>query len=195
MVSKSSVIGAANGVIFMTFFGALWSSIGIVGAHGLGAPWSIIFAAIVTLILLSGAISLFGKARSLSQTPTPEEREQRKKLNKRFGMIGGLEGLAICVASIVCNSLDKFEFFFPIMAIIVGIHFFPLARLFREKFYNGTGVVLCVLGVITFFLPADAAVNDVDLIATSVFIGCGSALTLWVTGLRIWTVMLKQLKR
>ncbi|CAG7659213.1 hypothetical protein ACFQI7_37715 [Paenibacillus allorhizosphaerae] len=192
---KAAVFGAANGVMFMTFFGALWASIGIIGSRGLGDPWSLVLSSIVTLILLSGAISLFGKARNMNHASTPEEREHWRKINRKFGLIFGLEGLAIFIASMICNIINNFEVFFPIMAIIVGIHFFPLARLFRENFYYGTGVMLCILGVITFFLPMNATVNNVTLIATSTFIGFGSALTLWVTGLRIWTAMLKQLKQ
>lgn len=191
---KAAVFGAANGVTFMTFFGALWSSIGIIGSNGLGTPWLLVLSVIVTLILLFGAISLFGKARSMRATVTPKEREDRKKTNRKFGLIFGLEGLAICIASIICNLTNHFEVFFPIMAIIVGLHFFPLAALFREKFYYGTGVVLCILGIITFFLPMNATIGHVSLIATSTFIGFGAALTLWVTGLRIWITILKQLK-
>ncbi|MFC9708977.1 hypothetical protein ACFTRD_12520 [Paenibacillus sp. NPDC056933] len=192
---KAAVFGAANGVMFMTFFGALWASIGIIGSHGLGDPWSLVLSGIVTLILLSGAISLFGKARNMNHAATPEEIEQRRNINRKFGWVFGLEGLAIFIASVICNMINYFEVFFPVMAIIVGIHFFPLARLFRENFYYGTGITLCILGVITFFLPINATVNHVSLIATSTFIGFSSALTLWVTGLRIWTAMIKQLKQ
>jgi len=191
---KSAVFGAANGVMFMTFFGALWASIGIVGSHKLGAPWLLVLSGIVTLVLLIGAITLFGKARNMNNAVTPEGKEHWKKINKKFGLIFGLEGVAIFIASIICNLINHFEIFFPIMAIIVGIHFFPLAQLFRENFYYGTGVVLCILGIITFFLPMDATIGGVSLIATSTFIGFGSALTLWVTGLRIWVTILKQLK-
>ncbi|MCR8644372.1 hypothetical protein NV379_17095 [Paenibacillus sp. N1-5-1-14] len=191
---KAAVFGAANGVMFMTFFGALWASIGIIGSRELGAPWTLIISGIVTLILLIGSFSLFGKARNMNNAVTPEGREDWRKINRKFGLIFGLEGVAIFIASIICNLIHQFELFFPIMAIIVGIHFFPLAQLFREKFYYGTGIVLCILGIITFFLPMEITISNVSLIATSTFIGFGSALTLWVTGLRIWITIQKQLK-
>lgn len=185
---KAAVFGAANGVMFMTFFGALWASIGIIGLHGLGSPWFLVISSIVTIVMLIGAISLFGKARNMNNAATPNDSEDWKKINRKFGLVFGLEGLAILIASVICNITDHFELFFPIMAIIVGIHFFPLARLFKEKFYYGTGAVLCILGAISFFLPMEAAFNDVSLVPRSIFIGFGSAMTLWVTGLRIWIV-------
>ncbi|MGO4497034.1 hypothetical protein AB4114_14150 [Paenibacillus sp. 2RAB27] len=193
--SKSAVLGAANGIMFMTFFGALWASIGIVGSHQLGAPWPLVLSTIVTIILLSGAISLFGKSRSMNHAITPKEKEDTKRINRKFGLIFGLEGVAIFLASVICNTLDHFEVFFPVMAMIVGIHFFPLATLFREKFYYGTGIVMCMLGIISLFLPINATFGNVSIIMMSTFIGFGSAVTLWVTGLRIWGTMLKQLKQ
>lgn len=192
---KAAVFGAANGVMFMTIFGALWASIGIIGSREFGAPWLLVLSGVVTLILLIGAISLFGKARNMNNAVTPKERKDWKRINQKFGLIFGLEGLAIFIASVICNIINHFEVFFPIMAIIVGIHFFPLAQLFREKFYYGTGAVLCILGIISLFLPTNATFGDVSLIVTSTFIGFGSALTLWVTGLRIWVTSLKQLKQ
>jgi MFS family permease len=194
-LSKPAVLGAANGVMFMTFFGALWASIGIVGSHQLGAPWPLVLSAIVTIILLSGAISLFVKSRSMNHSVTPKEKEDTKRINRKFGFIFGLEGVAIFLASVICNTLDHFEIFFPVMAMIVGIHFFPLASLFRENFYYGTGIVMCMLGIISLFLPINATFGNVSLIMMSTFIGFGSSLTLWVTGFRIWGTMLKKLKQ
>jgi hypothetical protein len=187
---KAAVFGSANGVMFMTFFGALWASIGIIGSHELGAPWLLVLSGILTAILLIGAISLFGKAHNMNNAATPNDSEDWKKINQKFGLI-----FAILIASVICNMFNHFELFFPIMAIIVGIHFFPLAQLFKEKFYHGTGIVLCSLGILSFFLPMDATFNDVSLVPRSIFIGFGSALTLWVTGLRIWITIRKQLKQ
>ncbi|KRE90461.1 hypothetical protein ASG89_09240 [Paenibacillus sp. Soil766] len=194
-MSKSAVIGAANGVMFMTFFGALWASIGIVGSHQLVAPWPLVLSIIMTVILLFGAISLFITSRSMNHTVTPKEREVSKRINQKFGFIFGLEGIAIFLASVICHTIDHFQVFFPIMAIIVGIHFFPLAQLFREKFYYSTGIVMSMLGIISFFLPLNATIGNVTFIAMSTFIGFGSALTLWVTGLRIWMTLQKKLKQ
>ncbi|WP_037465889.1 hypothetical protein [Shimazuella kribbensis] len=192
-LSKNAVRGAANGVMFMTFFGALWASIGIVGSRSLWEPWLLIFSGIITLLLLIGSLFLFGKGRNLTNSTNPEEKEHWKKVNRKFSLVFGLEGVAILITSVICNVTNHFEVFFPIVAIIVGVHFFPLAQLFRVSFYHVTGIILCVLGIITFFLPMNATINGVTLVASSVFIGFGSAFTLWMTGLTIWITTMKQL--
>lgn len=152
---EAAVFGAANGVMFMTFFGALWASIGIIGSHKLGSPWLLVISSILTIVFLIGAISLFGKARNINNAATPNDSEDWRKINRKFSLVFGLEGLAILIASVICNMINHFELFFPIMVIIVGIHFFPLAQLFKEKFYIGIGAALCILGIISFFLPME----------------------------------------
>jgi MFS family permease len=193
-LSRDAVRGAANGVMFMTFFGALWASIGIIGARSLWEPWLLISSGLVTLILFIVSLFLFGKGRKWKDSSNKEEIEHWKKVNRKFVFVFVLEGVAILITSVICNITNSFEFFFPIVAIIVGVHFFPLAQLFRVYFYHVTGLVLCILGIVTFFLPMDAAVNGVTIVATSVFIGFGSSLTLWLTGLTIWVTTMKQMK-
>jgi hypothetical protein len=193
-IPKVAVMSAANGVMFMTFFGALWASIGVIGSHGLGAPWLLVFSGIVTLVLLFGSITLFGRAKKFTNSSTQEDSAHWKMVNRKFMLIFGLEGVAIAIASVICNVTNHFELFFPIMAIIVGVHFFPLARLFRVNSHHVTGAILCVLGIITFFLPMSATVAGVPIILTSVFIGFASALTLWANGLSIWITTLKKIR-
>lgn len=193
-LSKIAIQSAANGMMFMTFFGALWASIGIIGSHGFANPWLLVFCSIVTLVLASGSVVLFGKGRHLKNNVTSKDQDHWKNVNKKFILVFALEGIAIAIASVICNMADRFELFFPIMAIIVGIHFFPLAQLFRVYFYHVTGAVLCALGIIAFFIPLNATIAGVALIARSMFIGLGSAATLWATGFAIWMMTSKQMK-
>lgn len=191
---KAAVISAANGMMFMTFFGALWGFIGIIGSHGIANPWLLVFCSIVTVVLACGSLVLFGKGRHLTNNVTSEDRAHWKNVNKKFILVFALEGIAIAIASVICNMTDRFELFFPIMAIIVGVHFFPLAQLFRVYFYHVTGAVLCALGIIAFFIPLNATIAGVALIARSMFIGLSSAVTLWATGISIWIMTWRQLK-
>ncbi len=191
---RVAVQSAANGMMFMTFFGALWASIGIIGSHGFASPWLLIICGLVTLVLIYGSFALFGKGRHLTNNFTPEDQAHWKKVNKKFILVFGLEGIAIALASMICNLTDHFELFFPIMAIIVGVHFFPLAQLFRVNSHHVTGAALCILGIIAFFVPLNVTISGVTLIARSVFIGFGSAITLWANGYTIWITTLKKLK-
>jgi len=90
-----------------------------------------------------------------------------------FGIIFGLEGLLIFLCSMVLAH-EHLELWIPIgIALIVGVHFIPLAHVFEVPLYYGTGA-FCVLGVLASALIGDA---DVRILAT----GLTMAAVLWGT--------------
>lgn len=186
-LTRNAVFSAANGMLFMTFFGVLWAVIGLIGLHGWGSPWLLIITIMISFTLLMGAISLLKASRRFSNQQTETEAKHWKRVNRWFVIIFALEGVAIGIASVITNVLNHFEMFFPIMAIIVGIHFFPLAPLFKVKTHYVTGALLCILGIITlFFVPTEATIGGHTIIASSALSGFGSALILWGNGLTTW---------
>jgi hypothetical protein len=65
------------------------------------------------------------------------------------------------------------------VALVVGLHFFPLARLFRMPLYYFTGTALCVVSIATMIL---APILDYSEAVWFVLPGLGSGLVLWTTG-------------
>ncbi|MCY8234777.1 DUF7010 family protein [Priestia endophytica] len=104
--------------------------------------------------------------------------------NRWFGIIFSLEGLLIAFAAVICVSTDHLHLFVPIMALIVGAHFFPLAYLFQVRIYYITGALLCLLATIVMLtFPVKIIIRDHQIMAWWVSVGFESALILWGTGL------------
>jgi len=61
----------------------------------------------------------------------------------------------------------------PIIAIIVGVHFFPLARLFKTRIYNITGTVAVIAGLASFLMNTEPVRQD--------FVGFSMCIILWLT--------------
>ena len=72
----------------------------------------------------------------------------RKRISIRFGIIFGIEIVLIALANILLSLFQVDRFIAPTTALIVGIHFFPLARLFRIPVYYITGALLSVLALV-----------------------------------------------
>jgi hypothetical protein len=73
------------------------------------------------------------------------------------------------------------------MALIVGVHFFALAALFRVKIYYLVGAILCLLAIITLFaVPESVNFDGQQITAQWVVLGFGSAIILWGVGLGLW---------
>ncbi|NBD27364.1 hypothetical protein [Paenibacillus glycinis] len=196
---RAAVTGAAAGMLFMAFFGMSWAGIGIGGLQGWGASWLWIPSLLISCMLLIGGIALITQSRSLSNAMTEADARYRKRTGKWFGIIFGLEGAMIGIASGICGATDHFDAFFPVMALIVGAHFFPLARLFRIRIHYLAGALLCSLaGTILLTMPARVAWGEHEIVTWWVFVGFGSALILWVTGAAVWLAgrgMLRQARK
>ena len=191
VVSKGDVRGTASGVMFMAFFGTVWADVGIGGLQKSGAIWLLILSILIGAALFFSGIALIRGSRNLSDTNA----RNSKNVDKWFNIVFATEFILIIIAAIVCNSIGHFDWFFPIMAIIVGIHFFPLAYLFQVKAYYVTGMLLCLLAVATLlFVPLKVSIGEYQINTWWSLVGFGSMLILWITSLVILSMGRRLLK-
>ncbi|WP_375347420.1 hypothetical protein ACEWPB_28475 (plasmid) [Priestia megaterium] len=182
-IPRAAVRGTASGVIFMAFFGTLWAGIGIRGMQGWEFPVFITLSLLIGVVLFISAFALIKSSSQLSNEVIKEDRDRSRKKNRWFGIIFSLEGLLIAIAAFICVSTNHLNLFVPVMALIVGAHFFPLASLFQVPIYYITGTLLCLLATITMLtFPVKIIVSDHQIMAWWVSVGFGSALILWGTG-------------
>lgn len=180
---RAALRGFATGTIFMAFFGTLWASIGVGGLAGRAAPWPLVAALLIGVTLLAGGIALWRGAGRLRDEPLAGG----DAVGRQFGLVFALEGVAIAIASVACNATGHFALFFPIMAIIVGVHFLPLARLFDVAPYYAVGVLLCLLGIVGLVaVPVETTLAGHAIMARWLVVGGGCAAILWGTGLGLW---------
>ena len=183
----SSVRGLASSVVFLAAFGTLWAMTGIGGLRGLDVGWLSALMIVVGLALLGGGISLIYAARQIANHNANANDSEEHRRNKWFRIIFATELLAIGIAFVVCRAVNRVDMFFPVVVLIVGIHFFPLAALFRVNDYYLAGILLCALAVITLFaIPERLALNDLQIAAWRVTLGFGAAFILWSIGFANW---------
>ena len=186
-IPRAAVRGIASGVLFMAFFGTLWADIGIGGMQGWGGLWLLIVTMLVGIGLLLGGISLLLASRRLSNHVAEADAQRGRRIGIWFGITFATEGGLIGIASGICNALNRFDLFFPIMALIVGAHFFPLAALFQVKTYYLVGTLLCVLALITLLaVPESVTLGGQQITAQWVVLGFGAAFILWGVGVWLW---------
>ncbi|HLZ61523.1 MAG TPA: hypothetical protein VKR06_31645 [Ktedonosporobacter sp.] len=185
-VPGSAVRGVASGVLFMAFFSTLWASIGTGGLQGWGGTWPTILVLLIGIGLLLGGILLLRASRRLTDQVEEADARRWRRTGMWFGIVFATEGILIAVASVICNAIHRFDLFFPIMALIVGIHFLPLAALFQIKMYYLVGALLCLLAIITLLVvPESVRFGGQQITAQWVVLGFGAALILWGVGLRL----------
>jgi hypothetical protein len=174
-ISKGEKEVRSAGSIIMSVFGAIWW---IAGAVGSGWPFVPAYAIpfIAILVLVVAAL----RARDHTE---PESDQDGKRTGRLVGIASGLEGAAILVAVNVVANTGTQDYTAPAIAIIVGLHFLPLARWLPAKLYYATAVALIGLGVVGIWISG--AVLRLEVVCS------GSACTLWVTSGLVLTTKLK----
>jgi len=176
LIPAVAVKGIASGLLMMALFTLAWAGIAFSGLHGTTAAWALIVFPVLAGIFISKAITLFAVAKHHPQLETEEDKAEGKKMGKWFGIIFGAEGLLIFIGVNVVINLGHPELTIPTIALVVGLHFYPLAKVFKRTldYYLATWSTLVAVSAIILSLnhtltqPATAAFTGIGLaIATS----------------------------
>jgi hypothetical protein len=162
--------GRGIGVMFLAFFGTWWMVAGLNGILGIKPA----------LLVAVVGVALFAAGWRQSQR---EEREpdagdaaqatvdaQRAKVFRNVN-IAQWSGI-VCLLGVL-NLTHRVEWIMPGIMVIVGLHFFPLAKLFHNKSHYLTGTALVVLAASYPFVMAQGPSSAVGPI--------GAALILWLS--------------
>jgi hypothetical protein len=97
---------------------------------------------------------------------------------RQFNVIGAVQAGAIALAVLVAMSAGAEGLIPASVCLVVGLHFFPVARVLRMR-YRPIGAALCVVAAAgsVFYFTAGA---DWSVIV----VGAGAALTLWSASVR-----------
>lgn len=144
-----------GGIWVLTIFAAIWF---VVGAAGEGLPW----AALVIPAAISGTLLVWGRRAA------GEPAAQGGHVGRLVGIWSAVEGVAIFVAVTICQNIGARDAVVPVIAIIVGLHFLPLARGIPVPLYYATGAALIVLGLGALLLPGNERMGVVGLSAAAI---------------------------
>jgi hypothetical protein len=150
-------------LLVLTVFAVVWASaaIWLSGAsHGL-----ILLALSVSLSLLAFGWESSGRVGT-----------RGPQVGRVVGIWSTIEGLALFITANVLGNLQRADLMLPAGAIIVGLHFFPLARGMPARVYYATGSGLVLVGTVGLLLPQGSR---------PMIVGLGAALILWATALTI----------
>jgi len=126
---------------------------------------------VITFLLVLGAVVAF--------TPTFRGARARvdpaywKRIGKVFGIVNATQWTLVFIVGSILHRRGLDWLVVPAIAIIGGLHFLPLAKLFQHALYYVTGCLLISWATLAaLLLPA----NSVPAIA-----GIGTGCMLWIT--------------
>lgn len=164
-----------RGARILTVFALLW--VAAAAASGLpdAAAWAARSAAlVVTAVLLVVA--------SRSTTGVVERvRHLTPGWNRLVGAVNLAQFAVLSLVVVLCLGLGRPELVVPAAAVVVGLHFVPLAPAFDQPEYRWTAAGVCAAGVLGLVVLATGAGPEVS----RVVVGSLAALSLWATALRL----------
>jgi hypothetical protein len=127
------------GAAVMFAFGAIWLLIGLL--RGRCSPAWLQVSLLVVGIVLGASIATLGlHASSTPHNASPMTAQQiatSRQIGLHSYVILGIEWAAIFLAVVVLNAIHYPDYILCGSALIVGVHFFPLAALFRAPVFYG----------------------------------------------------------
>ncbi|XKK58626.1 hypothetical protein HFP71_20585 [Streptomyces sp. ARC32] len=162
-----------SGVGFLALFGLGWWLLATSAFDSTARLVEVVAGCAVTVGLMLAARRLLPASAG---GPFPADRR------RRFHQINGLQWLLIVVIAVVCARAGSPVLIPALVAIVVGLHFLPLAAVFEQPRLRVPAALLAVAGAsgLAVWLT-DGPDETVRLV-----VGAVSALSLW--GMAVWTV-------
>jgi hypothetical protein len=187
--SASALRGRGVGTLVCAGFAAFWAiSSQPEWPTALVTP-GFVAIALITAALIGAGIALIRYSRRLPRAvDTPSGPPRRTGLH--FTVIFAAEIIALNIAAYVLTEYHVQQYLIPAIATIVGLHFFPLAQLFRAPRYHLTASLMTLAGIggavaIACSLPSDPVIAIVD-------VAC--AIVLWVTGFTSYVSTMRSIR-
>ncbi len=166
--------GVVVGLVLMAVFTTAWS------ANTLGT-WPGAAGTVITAVgVLAGAwfvvtaVRLVRTRRLASTVVTPEQERWQKRSGTAFGVVFAVEAVLVVAAANVLSAIDRPDLVLPAIALVVGLHFYPMARIFRRRIDTWLATALSAVGLaglLTLLLTG----ADRDTVRG--LVACGAALT------------------
>jgi hypothetical protein len=164
--------GLVVGSLIAISFGAVFV---LVNSGGLADPWRLLIRTLGLLVAaaLVGALVLVARrAPAVAQGPAAGFMDRRYWLIVVAEVVALFGGLAV-----VNNVLHRPAVAVAWVAVVVGVHFFGLGRVWRMPRFHWLGAVMTLLGVAGFLIDALGGTAA----TTALVAGVGSGLALYLT--------------
>jgi hypothetical protein len=172
-----AVVGAGRGALIAAMFGSGWLGWGLGDARAFNVFVGPAFGS-VELFLLACSIYVIRKGRQLRKQHSPVPSATRKAVRKSFLLVVRLEFVAAALLGILAWRLHRPYLAADWCAMVVGLHFLPLAKIFRAPHYNVIGVLITLWSVLCWTLFRSNALFIAVAVGTGVLLWSSSILSL-----------------
>jgi len=156
-VPRIAIKSIAGGLLLMAFFTMVWAGIASGELKGF-EQYAVLFVfGVPSGMFVAYSVSLFRAAKNFPPLTNSADKAEGKRMGIWYGIIFGAEGLTIPVVCGLLAYLKLTQFILPAIALVIGLHFYPMARVFKRTvdYYLATWTCIAAFSAIA------AIVNNV----------------------------------
>lgn len=184
-IDAARAFGTAIGNLFLAFFGTAWIVVSLIVAGKSSIP---LYAGVGCFLIAIAAFSIPTMRRAQPLLDRSEQGLSRKKhLDRQFMWVNIAQWALIFLVVNILANVKLADWTMAAVMFIVGIHFYPLAQLFRVPLYYLTGTLMAGWAIA---YPLLFGAGKGDPIG-----GIGAGAILWATSMYLIARMISWLRR
>ncbi len=137
----TAVFGLGIAAFVTATFGSVWLVLGLSDGNTTAAIGWIVFS-LGALVLLAAAIRTIRTGKALMAAHPAGRDDFWASRRRRFGLVMTLEGVGCGLIVLLTNVFHRTDLLAAGISLVVGIHFLPMASLFRFNAYRATGIAI-----------------------------------------------------
>jgi hypothetical protein len=169
--------GIAIGNLFLGGFGMAWIVLGLSSAQKLNPLVLALLSCFLLALVIASVYILQRTHGSLDRSQA--NRAAQKKINRKFGLVNFLQWILIFAAVFGLPRLGLSRWIVPAIVLIVGLHFFPLAKLFKAHMHYVVGAIAVAWAIIYPLLFSAGKGDAIGAIGMGVILWVSAAFACW----------------
>jgi hypothetical protein len=173
-----AVIGAGRGALIVAMFGAGWLGWGLGQARAFTGFVGPAFG-FIELFLLACSLYVIRRGRLLREQYPPMPASTRQAIRRPFLLVVLMEVAGLLLAWILANRLHRPDLGTDWCAMVVGLHFLPLAKIFRALHLGVIGILMTLWCVLCWSLFRSSALVISVTVGTGILLWAASVSALF----------------
>jgi len=171
--NANQLSGRAIGSMFFACFGTGWIFLALTAKQLIGGV-TVAGTVLGMVMLLAAAAYLMRQSKRWPRVPSDPA------IGRAFGWVNAIQWLAVAVVAFSFAKLHIDAFVLSAITAIVGLHMFPLARIFRYPLHYATGALLVVWATASALFAPVEQMQGITALGTGLILWLSAAVTLGV---------------
>ena len=184
MTYRQFMWGLSQGVAILGTAGGFWFTLGVLKGTSPAAHepqfmmWPFLLGGMSVVAIVAGAVGLRRRATgfNLRELRQSRAREKGKAMMRSFLFVNAGQWALDVFLVTICVRNRRFDLIWPLIGLVMGLHFIPLAKAFRVRTYYFMGSAVIAVSALSLALEGNSRM---------LVLGVGIGLCFWLSAFHV----------